>query len=171
MPFDPNTIETSAAGATFPLTTDTDGWTIVDRLALLDALTHSYRTDPTKAFLVPLAQTVPLPLVYEIYVHNELDQAVTIQPVKNQFLPVGTPSSSNPSEPDYNPGQNTSFTVPAGTYSVSQPNQLVSPGVGAGTYPFYLYPAEYLAVQITPAAAPTKGTISVVILLYYGSRM
>lgn len=164
MPFDPNTIEPSASGASFPLTTDTDGWTIVDRLAILDALTHSYRTDPKRAFPVPLAQTVPLPLVYEIYVHNELDQSVTIQPVKNQFLPVGTPSAANPSEPDYDLSPNTSFSVPAGTYSGPQ---LTSPGVGAGDYPFYLYPAEYLAVQITPAAAPTKGTVSVVILLYY----
>lgn len=133
---------------------------LVNSYALRDTSTHDYTTDggtsasPGPFFLGVLGQSNKANrsiIAYKIIGVNTTDQTVTIQPIET---PVPDYPPSAPLLP-YEIGPSTSFTVASGT-------------TNAGNYPWTIYPLEFLGVQVSAGTAPTTGTVSVILLIYYG---
>lgn len=123
--------------------------------ALSDTNSHSYITDPTTMFILPVMDQYidgrALSMM-KVWCGSTLDQIATVQAQENV---VG-----DQSYPDSALGPSTSLTVPAlsGT----------TPGVAIGNFPWNQFALEYASVTIKCATAPASGNISVVLLLYHG---
>lgn len=125
---------------------------LVNSLALRDTNPHTYRTDggtvkkPGAILLAVLGDQLPPVKAFAIWVVNTTDQAVTVTPLSN-VDPTGL--------------------YPDNLFPVGSALVVASGDTDQGDFPWDSYACEFLSAQVQAMVAPTKGTVSVVLLVYH----
>ena len=114
-------------------------------IAITDTV-HSYLTNPKQIGIVKFGTSMPVVRSYALWVYNTENQPVTVTPITNIV--------NDGSYPDI-PMTGTQFSVAAGS-------------AGWAVFPFENYPVEYFSIQLSFSTAPTSGTVTANLYIYYG---
>ena len=115
-------------------------------ISITDTAVHSYLTNPKQIGIVKFGTSMPIVRSYALWVHNTENQPVTVTPITNIV--------NDGSYPDI-PMTGTQFSV-------------ASNSVGWSVFPFENYPVEYFSIQLSFSTAPTSGTVTANLYIYYG---
>ena len=115
-------------------------------IAITDTAVHSYLTNPKEIGIVKFGISMPIVRSYALWVYNTENQPVTVTPITNIV--------NDGSYPDI-PITGTQFSVASESASWS-------------VFPFENYPVEYFSVQLSFSTAPTSGTVTANLYVYYG---
>jgi len=117
---------------------------LVNSIVISDTNVHNYRTDPQFINLIELYPAFPPPKAYALFVINQSNQTLNVQPIGNIF--------NNQQYPDYSVGP--SFTVGAGSSTYV-------------TFPFENYPTNFLSVNLSYSTAPSPPAVIIIFLLVF----
>jgi len=120
-------------------------------IAITDTAVHSYLTNPTQIGIVKFGTSMPIVRSYALWVYNTENQPVTVTPITNIV--------NDGSYPDI-PMTGTQFSVAAGSAE--------SGSAGWAVFPFENYSVEYFSIQLSFSTAPTSGTVTANLYVYYG---
>jgi len=120
-------------------------------IAITDTAVHSYLTNPTQIGIVKFGTSMPIVRSYALWVYNQENQPVTVTPITNIV--------NDGSYPDI-PMTGTQFSVAAGSGE--------SGSAGWAVFPFENYSVEYFSIQLSFSTAPTSGTVTANLYIYYG---
>jgi len=115
-------------------------------IAITDTAVHSYLTDPKYIGIVKFGTSMPVVRSYALWVYNTENQPVTVTPITNIV--------NDGSYPDI-PITGTQFSVSANS-------------AGWSVFPFENYSVEYFSIQLSFSTAPTSGTVTANLYVYYG---
>jgi len=117
---------------------------LVNNIVISDTNVHNYRTDPQFINLIELYPAFPPPKAYALFVINQSNQPLNVQPIGNIF--------NNQQYPDY--AIDTVQTVGAGQslYFI---------------YNFENYPTNFISVNLSYSATPFPYAIVTVFLLVF----
>ena len=115
-------------------------------IAITDTAIHSYLTNPTQIGIVKFGTSMPIVKSYALWVYNTENQPVTVTPITNIV--------NDGSYPDI-PMTGTQFSV-------------ASNSAGWAVFPFENYSVEYFSIQLSFSTAPTSGTVTANLYVYYG---
>jgi len=115
-------------------------------IAITDTAVHSYLTDPKEIGIVKFGTSMPIVKSYALWVYNTENQPVTVTPITNIV--------NDGSYPDI-PITGTQFSV-------------ASNSAGWAVFPFENYSVEYFSIQLSFSTAPTSGTVTAKLYVYYG---
>ncbi|MEM3290624.1 MAG: hypothetical protein QW046_03825 [Candidatus Micrarchaeaceae archaeon] len=119
-------------------------------ISITDTNTHTYLTDPLVPYsgsyygidIAQISRSYPSPSSYLIYILNNENQILTVQPIANIV--------DDGSYPDMN------ITLPSGATSIT-----INPGdAGTLSFKFDDYPIEYISLYLSYATAPTSAPSS-----------
>ena len=117
---------------------------LVNNIIISDTNVHNYRTDPQFINLIELFPAFPPPKAYALFVINQSNQTLNVQPIGNIF--------NNQQYPDYSVGP--SFTVSAG-------------GSTYVTFPFENYPTNFISVNLSYSVVPSPPAVVIIFLLVF----
>ena len=115
-------------------------------ISITDTAVHSYLTDPKYIGIVKFGTSMPVVRSYALWVYNTENQPVTVTPITNIV--------NDGSYPDI-PITGTQFSV-------------ASNSAGWSVFPFENYSVEYFSIQLSFSTAPTSGTVTANLYIYYG---
>ena len=115
-------------------------------ISITDTAVHSYLTNPKQIGIVKFGTSMPVVRSYALWVYNTENQPVTVTPITNIV--------NDGSYPDI-PITGTQFSVSANS-------------AGWSVFPFENYPVEYFSIQLSFSTAPTSGTVTANLYVYYG---
>ena len=115
-------------------------------ISITDTAVHSYLTNPKQIGIVKFGTSMPVVRSYALWVYNTENQPVTVTPITNIV--------NDGSYPDI-PITGTQFSVASESASWS-------------VFPFENYPVEYFSIQLSFSTAPTSGTVTANLYIYYG---
>jgi len=115
-------------------------------ISITDTAVHSYVTDTKYIGIVKFGTSMPVVRSYALWVYNTENQPVTVTPITNIV--------NDGSYPDI-PITGTQFSV-------------ASNSVGWSVFPFENYSVEYFSIQLSFSTAPTSGTVTANLYIYYG---
>jgi len=115
-------------------------------IAITDTAVHSYITNPEEIDIVKFGTSMPVVRSYALWVYNTENQPVTVTPITNIV--------NDGSYPDI-PMTGTQFSV-------------ASNSAGWSVFPFENYSVEYFSIQLSFSTAPTSGTVTANLYIYYG---
>jgi len=115
-------------------------------IAITDTAVHSYLTNPTQINIVKFGTSMPVVRSYALWVYNTENQPVTVTPITNIV--------KDGSYPDI-PITGTQFSVASNSAAWS-------------VFPFENYSVEYFSIQLSFSTAPTSGTVTANLYIYYG---
>ena len=115
-------------------------------IAITDTAVHSYLTDPKEIGIIKFGTSMPVVRSYALWVYNTENQPVTVTPITNIV--------NDGSLPDI-PITGTQFYV-------------ASESAGWSVFPFENYSVEYFSIQLSFSTAPTSGTVTANLYIYYG---
>ncbi|MEM3860256.1 MAG: hypothetical protein QW478_12795 [Candidatus Micrarchaeaceae archaeon] len=146
-----------------PVTQSQSVWVPIANITITDTNTHTYQTDPVSA---TSGTGIAIPKIgnilgtgesqisaYSIYIYNNENQILTVQPITNIVSDGSLPDMNLTSSYNINPGNS-----------------------DIHSFDFKINPVEYISVYLSYATAPTAGVSSVfpqaavygVVFLYYG---
>ena len=117
---------------------------LVNNIVISDTSVHNYRTDPQFINLIELYPAFPPPKAYALFVINQSNQTLNVQPIGNIF--------NNQQYPDY--AIDMAQTVGAG-----QSSYLI--------YNFENYPTNFISVNLSYSATPSPYAVVTVFLLVF----
>jgi len=120
-------------------------------ISITDTAVHSYLTNPTQIGIVKFGTSMPVVRSYALWVYNTENQPVTVTPITNIV--------NDGSLPDI-PISGTQFSVAAGSTE--------SGSAGWAVFPFENYSVEYFSIRLSFSTAPTSGTVTANLYVYYG---
>jgi len=115
-------------------------------ISITDTAVHSYLTNPKQIGIVKFGTSMPVVRSYALWVYNTENQPVTVTPITNIV--------NDGSYPDI-PMTGTQFSV-------------ASNSAGWSVFPFENYSVEYFSIQLSFSTAPTLGTVTANLYIYYG---
>jgi len=115
-------------------------------ISITDTAVHSYLTNPKQIGIVKFGTSMPVVRSYALWVYNTENQPITVTPITNIV--------NDGSYPDI-PITGTQFSV-------------ASNSAGWAVFPFENYPVEYFSIQLSFSTAPTSGTVTANLYVYYG---
>ena len=115
-------------------------------ISITDTAVHSYLTNPKQIGIVKFGTSMPVVRSYALWVYNTENQPVTVTPITNIV--------NDGSYPDI-PMTGTQFSV-------------ASNSAGWSVFPFENYSVEYFSIQLSFSTAPTSGTVTANLYVYYG---
>jgi len=115
-------------------------------ISITDTAVHSYLTNPKQIGIVKFGTSMPIVRSYALWVYNTENQPVTVTPITNIV--------NDGSYPDI-PITGTQFSV-------------ASESAGWSVFPFENYSVEYFSIQLSFSTAPTSGTVTANLYIYYG---
>ena len=115
-------------------------------ISITDTAVHSYLTNPKQIGIVKFGTSMPIVRSYALWVYNTENQPVTVTPITNIV--------NDGSFPDI-PITGTQFSVASESASWS-------------VFPFENYSVEYFSIQLSFSTAPTSGTVTANLYIYYG---
>ena len=115
-------------------------------ISITDTAVHSYLTNPKQIGIVKFGTSMPVVRSYALWVYNTENQPVTVTPITNIV--------NDGSYPDI-PMTGTQFSV-------------ASDSAGWSVFPFENYSVEYFSIQLSFSTAPTSGTVTANLYIYYG---
>jgi len=115
-------------------------------ISITDTAVHSYLTNPKQIGIVKFGTSMPIVRSYALWVYNTENQPVTVTPITNIV--------NDGSYPDI-PITGTQFSV-------------ASESAAWSVFPFENYSVEYFSIQLNFSTAPTSGTVTANLYIYYG---
>jgi len=115
-------------------------------ISITDTAVHSYLTNPKQIGIVKFGTSMPVVRSYALWVYNTENQPVTVTPITNIV--------NDGSYPDI-PITGTQFAVAPESAAWS-------------VFPFENYSVEYFSIQLNFSTAPTSGTVTANLYIYYG---
>ena len=115
-------------------------------ISITDTAVHSYLTNPKQIGIVKFGTSMPVVRSYALWVYNTENQPITVTPITNIV--------NDGSYPDI-PITGTQFSV-------------ASNSAGWSVFPFENYSVEYFSIQLSFSTAPTSGTVTANLYIYYG---